>query len=163
MKKWAAAAVISFSVTLLFIGAIAAIRTALDRMAQREVAERAVEGHRVLERAELQKRESDREVLAKIAAAERARRGSFLRSPNDKEAAIPLAPTRDGLTDFISASQSGSRRALLMSAQENDIFTVPAGTRCQILDLGFSITQVRITSGPDAGRKGFAVTEFIER
>jgi hypothetical protein len=74
--------------------------------------------------------------------------------------AVPLFPTEEGLDEFISASARGDKQAMAVSAAAHGAFLVAARTRCARVDVGFTVSKVRILEGPHAGKTGWAVNEF---
>jgi hypothetical protein len=99
-----------------------------------------------------------------MSEASRGRRADGQRSlkiQDSPHAPIPVFPTREGLSDWTSASSTGKEAAAAVSFRENSGILVAPGTACQVLNAGLLVTQVRLLGGDHVGEKGFVPSEWL--
>lgn len=75
--------------------------------------------------------------------------------------AVLVFPTEAGLDAFAVAANRGVAEEA--TARQHRAFEVAAGTSCERVDLGLTVTQILITAGPHEGRTGWVPTEWTRR
>lgn len=101
--------------------------------------------------------ENERQNEAR-ARAERAERGCRLHTPT--AGSVPVFPTEDGLDEWLGTLDSKDENAMPVALLANGGFLVDAETSCHVIDLGFSKSKIRVTSGQMIGRSGYVLTEW---
>lgn len=76
---------------------------------------------------------------------------------------VPLFPTEEGLDEYGAAALSGDEETIVAVTRRNGGFYVASGTRCELVDGGFTRKRVMVIGGPHAGKTGWLPTEWAQR
>jgi hypothetical protein len=74
---------------------------------------------------------------------------------------IPLARTKDALNRYNRASAVDDQQEYLNLILGDEMIFVPNGTKVTIIDPGFSVYQVRVLDGSEAGSSGWVPREWV--
>jgi hypothetical protein len=80
--------------------------------------------------------------------------------PGDRDASVPIFPTKDGMDEWMRAFVAGDTRAAKVIRSAQQAMIVQGGTACSVIDYGMIHTQVRILEGANEGSAGWVVPEW---
>lgn len=84
----------------------------------------------------------------------------YVESPVGRTYVAVSKQSWDALLDTFESNDSMGRASLIMSGS---VFTVPNGTKCLILKLGWETTQVRVLEGTEMGKSGYTLKKLLSK
>ncbi len=76
---------------------------------------------------------------------------------------VPVANSQEAHDRLIQLSAANDSIGVNQMMLTGSVWTVPSGTRCRVIEVGFFTSEVRILDGTNAGRECFVASDFVER
>lgn len=80
--------------------------------------------------------------------------------PGDRDASVPIFPTKEGMDEWMRAVVAGDTRAAQVIRRAQQAVIVQGGTACSVIDYGMIHSQVRILEGANEGSAGWVAPEW---
>lgn len=86
---------------------------------------------------------------------------AVLRAPDGQ--GVPVAASREAFDRLVTLAVADDNTGISHMMVAGQVWTAPCGTRCKVIDSGFTVYEVRILEGDHAGRACFVAREFVKR
>ncbi len=83
--------------------------------------------------------------------------------PERRRLVAPVAVSREAFDRLVTLAVADDTTGISHMMLAGQVWTAPNGTRCKVIDPGFTVYEVRILEGDYAGRACFVASDFAKR